>query len=183
MSDKLVKLVMCFLLVGSYFFLPKYGFTAFDGSLCVHDIATHFLYPFSHANIWHLACNMLCLLMLKCRTHIFATYLIAVISSFLPSFCLYDSITQGGFAALSVPTYGFSGILFAMVGISWGKAHRFRDMIWRNKWYLVIPAFLPHVNFLIHIYCLLIGHLYGSVYGCATATLKRKLCARKSKNS
>jgi hypothetical protein len=49
--------------------------------------------------------------------------------------------------------------------------HRFRDMLWKNKWYLIIPAFLPHVNFLIHIYCLLAGYLYGS------------LCVRKSTNS
>lgn len=56
---------------------------------------------------------------------------------------------------------GFSGVLFAMVGISWGKTHRFKDMMVRNKWILIIPAFIPHINFLIHIYCLLFGYLYG----------------------
>ena len=150
-----LKIVVCFILVGSYFLLPKYGFT-FNG-----DLLSHFLYPFSHANIWHLAANCLCLFMLRCPLHIAATYLIAVICSFLPSFCLIDSIVQGGFAALKEPTYGYSGILFAMVGISWGKIHRFRDMILRNKWILIIPAFIPHINFLIHIYCLLAGYLYG----------------------
>lgn len=171
MNHTLVKFVVCFLLVGSYFFLPKYGFTSFDGSVSVDSVIGNFLYPLSHANIWHLAANILCLWMLRCPTHIFATYLIAVLCSFLPSFSIYDCIVQGGFAALSEPTYGFSGILFAMVGISWGKIHRLRDMIVRNKWYLIIPAFLPHVNFLIHIYCLLAGYLYGM------------LCAKKSANS
>lgn len=171
MKDKVIRLVVSLLLVGSYFFLPKYGFTAFDGSVNAHIIATHLLYPFSHANIWHLAANILCLWMIPCRLYIFATYVIAVLCSFLPSFCIYDSIVQGGFAALKSPTYGFSGVLFAIVGISWGKVHRFRDMIWKNRWYLVVPAFLPHVNFLIHTYCLLVGYLYGT------------LCAKKSKNS
>jgi hypothetical protein len=84
---------------------------------------------------------------------------------------------------LSEPTYGFSGVLFAMVGVSWGRIHRFRDMILRNKWFLIIPAFLPHVNFLIHIYCLLFGYLYGSVCCHAMTTRKSKLCAKRLKNS
>jgi membrane associated rhomboid family serine protease len=183
MKEKIIKSVVSFLLVGSYFFLPKYGFTAFDGSVCGYGIASHFLYPFSHANIWHLAANVLCLWMLRCPMHLVATYLVAVLCSFLPSFCLYDSIARGGFAALLEPTYGFSGVLFAMVGVSWGRIHRFRDMILRNKWYLFTPAFLPHINFLIHIYCLLFGYLYGSVCCHAMTTLKSKLCAKKSKNS
>jgi hypothetical protein len=56
-------------------------------------------------------------------------------------------------------------------------------MILRNKWYLFIPAFLPHINFLIHIYCLLFGYLYGSVCYHAMTTLKSKLCAKRLKNS
>jgi membrane associated rhomboid family serine protease len=183
MKEKIVKLVVSFLLVGSYFFLPKYGFTAFNGSVCGYDIATHFLYPFSHANIWHLAANILCLWMLRCPIHLLATYTIAVLCSFLPSFSLYDFIVGQG-TALSEPTYGFSGILFAMVGISWGRIHRFRDMIRRNKWYLIIPAFLPHVNFLIHIYCLLFGYLYGCFVCRGTDLAKiNESCVRKSKNS
>lgn len=165
MRDKFHKVIVCLVLVGSYFFLPKYGFTSFD------NIPAHILYPFSHANIWHLAANILCLWMIPCQTHIFVTYLIAVLCSFLPSISIYDCIAQGGLAAPSEPTYGFSGVLFAIVGISWGKVHRFRDMFWKNKWYLIIPAFFPHVNILIHVYCLLVGYLYGT------------LCDRKSKNS
>jgi len=171
MNIRYVKILVFFMLVGSYFFLPKYGFTSFDGSFSGYDIANHFLYPFSHANIWHLLANMLCLFMIRCKMHLIATYLIAVLCSFLPSFSIYDCVMQCGFAALSEPTYGFSGILFAMVGISWGKIHRLRDMVARNKWFLIIPAFLPHVNFLIHIYCLFAGYLYGT------------LCAKKSENS
>ena len=137
------KLLVSFVLVGSYFLLPKYGFT-----FSILPVGNHLLYPFSHANIWHLAGNILCLWMLRCPLHIYATYVCAVLCSFLPCF-------------VAEPTMGFSGVLFAMVGISWGKIHRFRDMLKKNIWVLIIPAFLPHINFLIHLYCLLLGYLYG----------------------
>jgi hypothetical protein len=58
------------------------------------------------------------------------------------------------------------------VGISWGKTKHFRDMVWKNKWFLVIPMFIPHVNAFIHIYCLLAGYIYGYL-----------LCVRKSETS
>jgi membrane associated rhomboid family serine protease len=160
MKENIIKSLITLLLLISYFFLPKYGFTSFEG------LGTHLLYPFSHVNIFHLAANILCLWMLRCRTHVLLTYCIAVAASFLPSFCLYGLIAGQGYA-LTEPTYGYSGVIFAMVGISWGKANRFRDMLWRNKWYLIIPAFVPHVNFLIHIYCLIGG------YGAGVAVTQR----------
>lgn len=154
-SYRLEKLIVSIFLVGSYFLLPKYGFT-FHG-----NIIDHFLYPLLHANIWHLAGNILCLWVLRCQLHIFITYIIAVLCSFLPSFCLFDCMVNGTLSMASEPTCGFSGLLFAMVGISWGRIRRFKDMVLRNKWILIIPAFLPHINFLIHIYCLLAGFTYG----------------------
>jgi len=154
------KLVVSLVLVGSYFLFPKYGFT-FHGAM-----VNHLLYPFSHANVWHLAANILCLWMLQCPLHISTTFVCAVLCSFLPCF-------------VSEPTMGFSGVLFAMVGISWGKIHHFRDMIWKNKWYLIIPPFLPHMNFMIHFYCLIAGYICGSLY----QTYKDKRCVRKSENS
>lgn len=112
------------------------------------DITSHLLYPLSHANIFHLAANTLCLWMIRVPVLIFVTYPIAVLASFLPSF-------------VSEPTMGFSGILFAMVAITWGRVHRFRDMFWKNKWYIIIPALLPHINVMIHVYCMIGGYLYG----------------------
>lgn len=144
-----IKLVVSLVLVGSYFLLPKYGFT-FHGPWL-----NHLLYPLSHANIWHLSANILCLWMLRCRPHIFATFVLSVLCSFLP--CPQLPLWGG----VSEPTLGYSGALFAMVGISWGRIGRFRDMLCRNKWILIIPAFLPHINFLIHLYCLLAGYIYG----------------------
>ena len=149
MRYKVVRLILSLILVGSYFILPKYGFT-FHGPLI-----NHVLYPLSHANIWHLAANILCLWMLRCPPHILATFVCAVLCSFLPcpQLPLYGGVIE--------PTMGFSGVLFAMVGISWGKIHRFKEMLRRNWWVLILPAFLPHINFLIHFYCLVAGYLYG----------------------
>lgn len=158
------KLVVCLVLVLSFFLLPKFGFIS-TFHVCSDSIAAHFLYPLSHANIFHLIVNILCLFMLQCPMRLHITYPIAVIASFLPCFTLYGLITGSGFL-LSEPTMGFSGVLFAMVGISWGLIHRFRLMLWKNKWFLIIPAFLPHMNLFIHLYCLLFGYLAGHLLSC-----------------
>lgn len=138
-----MKLLVTIVLVVSYFVLPKYGYHCGEYSWC------NVLYPFSHANVWHLGANILCLWMIPCDLHILISFLLAVLCSFLPCFVLEE-------------TMGFSGVLFAIVGISWGSIHRFRDMIWKNKWFLVVTIFIPHVNAFIHLYCMLAGYLIGS---------------------
>lgn len=175
MSNIGFKLVVSFILVGSYFLLPRYGFT-FHGPLI-----NHFLYPLSHANVWHLSANLLCLWMLRCPPHIMATFVCAVLCSFLPCPMLPLWGTD-----VFQPTVGYSGALFAMVGISWGKIHRFRDMLSKNVWFLLITAFIPHVNFLIHLYCLLLGYLLGHLVYPSLSRLSYKIslpCAPKSANS
>jgi len=163
------KLIVCLILVGSYFFFPKYGFTSPlqlltpNSSLLTANssLLTHFLYPFSHANIWHLLANCLCLFMLRCPLHIIITYLIAVLCSFLPCPLFIDMLLNSPLGETEGVTMGFSGVLFAIVGISWGKVGRFREMLSKNIWFLIIPAFIPHINFLIHLYCLLAGYAAG----------------------
>ena len=164
------RLVVVFVLVGSYFLLPKYGFT-FISPVCSDSVGTpishfsslisHLTYPLSHANIFHLAANCLCLFLLRCPLHLAITYTIAVLSSFLPSFAL-SSFHIPLSSLHSEPTMGFSGVIFAMVGMSWGRVHRFREMLSRNKWFLIIPAFIPNINALLHLYCLLLGYLVSS---------------------
>ena len=142
----LAKVIVSVVLVVCYIFMPKFGF------IDVHELGecwyVHLLYPFSHANIWHLLANIVCLWMIPCELHLLISFLLAVLCSILPCF-------------ISEMTMGFSGVLFAIVGISWGKVHRFKDMIWKNKWFLVIPIFLPHVNAFIHLYCMIFGYLCG----------------------
>lgn len=151
------RFVVSLVLVGSYFLLPKYGFTS-----SLSPLSSHLLYPLSHANIWHLLANVLCLCLLRCPLHIFATYTIAVLCSFLPCPLFMDMLLSH--TPLGEPegvTMGFSGVLFAIVGVAWGKVGRFREMLTKNFWFLFIPAFIPHINFLIHLYCLLAGYALG----------------------
>lgn len=138
-----LKLFVSLLLVVSYFFFPRVGFVGIGGS-----IFGHLFYSFCHVNIFHLLANVLCLWLLPCRLHFFESYLIAVLCSLVP--CFVGEVTMG-----------FSGVLFSIVGISWGKVGRFRDMLWKNKWFLLIPFLVPHVNAFLHIYCLLLGYLFG----------------------
>ena len=144
MKYSLAKVIASVVLVVSYFTMPQF---AFPGG----GILGHVLYPLSHANLWHLAANIVCLWMIPCGLHLLSAYLVAVLCSFLPCF-LFES------------TCGFSGVLFAIVGMSWGRVRRFKDMLWKNKWWLVIPIFIPHVNALLHIWCLFGGFLVGYIW-------------------
>lgn len=139
------KLIVSVVLVVWYFAMPHYCFTSLDSE---GTMAGHVLYWLSHANVWHLAANILCLWMIPCELHLLFAIIAAVLCSFLPCF-------------ISEATCGFSGVLFSIVGMSWGRVHRFKDMLWRNKWFLIIPIFLPHVNALLHVYCLVAGWLIG----------------------
>lgn len=131
----------CFLLF-CYVVLPSvgYGYSS--------DISSHVFYIFSHANIWHLLANIVCIWLIRCPFHLVGSLLVVILCSFLPCFT-------------SELTYGFSGVLFCTVGISWGVVGRFRDMLWKNKWYFLIPFLLPHVNVFLHLYCALLGYLLG----------------------
>ena len=148
------KLAVSMVLVVWYFGMPQYSFGGYDIAT-YGTIWEHLLYPLSHANVWHLGANVLCLWMITCRLHLASSYFVAVVCSFLPCF-------------VSEATMGFSGMLFAIVGMSWGRVGRFKDMIWKNKWFLLIPLFLPHVNGLLHLYCLVAGWLIGRCVGNAT---------------
>jgi len=139
------RIAISIILILSFFLLPKYAYGPESG------ITEHLLYPMSHANIFHLAVNILCLWMIRCPVYILVSLPIAIIASFFPAISLYGD----------VPTLGFSGVLFAMVGISWGKINGFRNMVAKNKWYLILPFFIPNINACIHVYCLLLGFVYG----------------------
>lgn len=141
------RLLVSVIIVLWYFCLPGYGFCSYGMTAWV-DFLGHVLYPLCHVNIWHLLVNIICLWMIPCRFSVCCSYVIGVLCSFLPCFC-------------SEVTMGLSGVLFCIVGMSWGRVGRFRDMFWRNKWFLFIPLFLPHVNGLLHIYCMVGGYLAG----------------------
>ena len=142
MRYSVAKVIVSLLVVVWYFLMPQFGFTG------AWDLRPHLLYPLCHANVWHLLANVLCLWMIPSESHLLTAFVCSVLCSYLPCF-----VTE--------PTMGLSGVLFAIVGISWGKVRRFRDMFWKNRWFLIIPVFIPHVNAFIHVYCLVAGYVAG----------------------
>lgn len=144
MKYSLAKVIVSVVLVVSWIAMPQFSFPG-------GGVLGHLLYPLSHANVFHLAANVLCLWMIPCGLHLGSSYFVAVVCSFLPCF-------------LGESTMGFSGVLFAIVGMSWGRVNKFRDMLWKNKYWLVIPMFIPHVNALLHIWCLLGGWIVGRIW-------------------
>lgn len=114
---------------------------------------THIIYIMCHANVFHLAGNLLCLWLMKGRLHMPEAMTIAIAASFLPSVTPEGSVTLG-----------LSGVLFAIVGIKWGKACRFTGMLKYCLPAVIITALFPNVNWVIHAYTLFLGYAYGWAY-------------------
>lgn len=138
-----IKIAITFLLTAWYFLMPKVGYMGF------FPLWEHLVYPFSHANIFHLLGNLLCLWLLPCSLRVPKSYLVAVIASFIPLIFTEQ------------PTMGFSGFLFAVIGMTWGRIRQFRKMCKKIAPYIIVTLFLPNVNWEIHVYCLLFGYVCG----------------------
>ena len=131
----------------------KYGYGS-DATM-----VEHLLWPLSHVNIWHLAGNLWVLWYIPGQLRILESYAIAVLCSFLPVWSLWGI----GYTA------GFSGVLCASVGIKWGvwcASCKGKQPYWtfckRVLPFIAISVVIPHVNWCIHLYCLLAGLAYGA---------------------
>lgn len=105
---------------------------------------SHFFYPFSHANVFHLLANLVALLTFRKNVGVVA-YISAVAASFLP---------MG-----STATMGLSAVLFAHIGATWAYSAGFYPMCRRILPFAVLIGLLPRVNFFIHIYSLFLGYI------------------------
>lgn len=124
----------------------------YRGGGFTHDssVTTHLLYSFAHVNIWHLACNLMVLWMIKNKMAVAPAFIIAVIASYLP---MYGSS----------PTVGMSGMLFAMFGIMWGKINKRKEALRAGLPTIIITMLIPGVNGLLHLYCYLLGIAWGTL--------------------
>lgn len=190
-----MKPILTLLLVAGYLLYPHHS-PASEGILLAHVLA-----PFRHANVFHLAGNIFCLWMLHLNrsapipAHPSSSQLIPAKSQpdpspskklpslgeaggGLSSWEPLSRILQGvaitflcGFLHWSSPTIGFSGAIFAMVGVMWGEclsdAHgtripkvlrRFATMC--LPW-AVVGIVIPHIDGVLHTACLLTGLFYG----------------------
>ncbi len=158
----LCKVLVTVVTVAWWAWLPEVGFRP-GGT-----IWEHLLWPLSHANVWHLAGNLWVLWWLKGRLHLREAYVMAVVCSFLPVVPGVWDIAGGEAAA----TCGFSGVLCAVIGVKWGAwcggCHEgchgmtaYGTFCRRVLPFVAAGALIPHVNWSIHLYCLLAGLLYG----------------------
>lgn len=163
--EMIEKCVVTLVLVACWAFLPAVGYTNGDTNGDAANIKFHLLYIVSHANIWHLAGNLLCLWLIRRELYLYSSLVIAFLVSFIPAFSIYGDMGV---------TLGFSGVLFAIVGTKWGVYAGERVLFGQTpmdrkntKRFLrllliaIIGILIPHVNWCLHTYCLLGGFGYG----------------------
>ena len=160
------KIILSQILIAAYLFYPMAAYNIAgeaQPSQILHSslFTLHFYSLFSHANIFHLLGNLLCLWLMKCRFRLPQALAISFVCSFLPQWSLWGGTELA---------CGFSSVLFAVAGMAWGEAGRFRDMVKKCVLPLVIVGLFPNVNIFIHLYALLLGYAYQSVKCSAIAS-------------
>ena len=128
-----------------------------------YDLWPHAAYMWSHANVWHLAGNLFVLWIMRGRLYVMESMVIAFIASYLPAWSIYGDVGM---------TLGFSGVLFAIAGMKWGvyctkRYGRYLSLCAVEQFALkalpfaLIGIVIPHLNWCIHLYTLIIGYIYG----------------------
>ena len=121
------------------------------------DIGARLLFHFCHANIFHLAANILCIYLIKFPIRYVPAYIIATLVTFLP--CPTWQWSTLSFE--DIPVCGLSAAILAAIGIAWGEVSTFRKMLRYSLLPVFIFSLLPNVNLPIHIYSLLAGFFYA----------------------
>lgn len=168
------KVLVTAVLLVWYFWMPEIGYKPFVESTwaMAGTIWEHLLWPLSHANVWHLAGNLWVLWWMKGRLYMRESYLMAVLCSLLP---VVPGVWEFFSLAEPASTVGFSGVLCASIGVTWGewigmalrKATRYVDhsayWMFAKKVlpFVAMGVLIPHVNWSIHLYCVLAGVTYG----------------------
>lgn len=110
----------------------------------------HFAYSFCHANLWHLAVNLMVLWSIRNRIPIAEAFGVAVAASFLPMY-------------VSESTMGLSGFLFGCFGCMWGKTGRWKDAFVKAMPFIVCTMIMPNVNGLLHLYAFWLGYIVAFI--------------------
>lgn len=142
------KIIISLILVVFALAFPKVGFLPLgcEG----FSLKANILFPLCHANIFHLLCNLLCLFMMRRPYYLVEGIIISFLCSLLPEWT-------------DTPIMGCSGILFAIIGIKYGRLDRWKELL-KNTWlFFIITAFIPNVACLFHIYCILCGYIVGTL--------------------
>lgn len=161
--ETIEKCVVSYVLVACYALLPAIGYENGD----TERLLPHVAYMFCHASVWHLAGNLFVIWIMRGRMHLLPSLLIGFMASFIPSWSIWGELGV---------TMGFSGVIFAIWGIKWGEYCRYassmgeifgrsalHEFTMKALPFAVIGILIPHINWCIHLYCMLAGFTYGRV--------------------
>lgn len=152
------KICLTLIMVVWWMLLPTTGYTAGNGL-----IWPHLAYMWSHANIWHLAGNLVVLWIMRRQLYLLPSLSIAFVTSYIPAFSVWGELGM---------TLGFSGALFAIGGIKWGvycsrrygrhfSACALDDFVLKALPFALVGILVPHLNWCLHLYALIFGYIYG----------------------
>lgn len=123
------------------------------------SLATHAWSVVSHANIFHLMANAYCVLLFRWTPRWLLAFLVAVVSTFIPS--PVWSWSELGF--VTAPTCGASGMILAAMADGFARAGKWKELVK----YVVIPilplTIVPNINTPIHLYCIIIAYTYTTI--------------------
>lgn len=144
----LYKTIITIFFVVSFLCAPKVGFLPLGvEGFC---LANNILFPLSHANIFHLLCNLWCMWLLRPPYYWVSAIVISFVCSLLPEIN-------------HEPIMGASGIIFAIIGARYGVRNNAKRLI-RNTWLpFIVMAFMPNVACLYHLYCIGVGFCWGYI--------------------
>ena len=163
------KYILSAILILAFVAMPDFTAMPVNGDNEWHNhsvrwLTGHALFALSHANVFHLAGNLLCLYLMKIPLRLPLTLGISFVCSFIPVWSVWE--VQA--------VCGFSGVLLASIGYAFG------DAAWRNhsglwlkrmvKWCVVptvVTGLLPHMAMAFHLYCLAAGYLTATLFGIA----------------
>lgn len=143
------------------------GYSASSG------ILTHFLYPFSHANLLHLAVNAFVFFRLSaaCENLSCLPRENSVFPIFLLSLAILTSVVASFSTLPSKPVVGFSGALFAYAGygisvMAFSANYRTRAFITLSVMLIWQDIFLYFTNIYapIHVSCMLLSFTLTNIY-------------------
>ncbi|MBP3776771.1 MAG: rhomboid family intramembrane serine protease [Prevotella sp.] len=166
-ATHMTKVAITLLLTGWWLFGPMIGYGGCDTDATYHEgingtIWEHLLWPLSHVNVWHLLANLWVLWYISKPLKVWEGYVIAVVCSWLPVWGLWEIGA----------TCGFSGVLCGMIGVKWGEwcwsrqsMTAYTTFLKRVLPFVAVGIVIPHVNWCIHLYCVIVGLAYGVMAG------------------
>lgn len=153
MTDRIEKILLTVVCCVMMFF-PRIAYDDYIPDMDVEKWHSHLLYHFSHANVFHLAGNLICLWIMRVRVRAVCAWACASVASVLP----YTVWSWRDMCLTALPTLGMSGMIFASLGFAWACYGTWRQVMTRVMPVIFVTGMIPNINLLIHLYSFLIAY-------------------------